>query len=182
MASFDEASAVDPYDPDPHHKAGIALVRAERYSEAIEHYEQVEQLAPGWFNVRSDLWLAEQLATGRLPHGLFLALYFVENGRDPDEQKLQMTDGILRKSQLPVAHLLRGEILLRLKRRPEAAEVFQAGLDLDPEPDIRSRLKANLATVTNDPSLKSKLIEEAQEPGGNIMAATLAKILHRQNV
>ena len=66
LALFREAAQADPYDPHAHYQEGYTLLQLQRYPQAIESYQATEQLAPGWFDCRNNLWLTEQLALGKL--------------------------------------------------------------------------------------------------------------------
>ncbi|MFI5382364.1 MAG: tetratricopeptide repeat protein, partial [Tepidisphaerales bacterium] len=80
LALFRDAARADPYDPDPHYQSGLALLHLQRYPQAVEEYETTARLAPGWFNVGSDLWIAQELLAGRLAHEDFLAQWILEDG------------------------------------------------------------------------------------------------------
>src|SRR5205823_13371531 len=54
LVDFREASKIDPHNPHPLYLQGLALLNLGRFHQAVEVYEQTEQLAPGWFDVRSD--------------------------------------------------------------------------------------------------------------------------------
>src|SRR5207248_10873000 len=64
LACFGGAAQADGFDPHARYLAGFALLHLKRYPEAIESYQTAEELAPGWFHVRANLWLAQQLASG----------------------------------------------------------------------------------------------------------------------
>ena len=47
--------------------------------DAAEAYRRTEALAPGWYHCRTDGWLAEQIAGGRVPESAFDLLVLLES-------------------------------------------------------------------------------------------------------
>ena len=76
------ASKADPYDPDPKYQEGMMLLELERYNDAARAFESTERLAPGWFHNRSWLWIARQLARGKVQHLEFKLLRVLGDGAD----------------------------------------------------------------------------------------------------
>lgn len=72
LESFSKAAQLDAYEPESRYLAGLSLLHLKRYSEASASYKQLERLAPGWFQARHDSWLAQELASGRASHELWL--------------------------------------------------------------------------------------------------------------
>jgi tetratricopeptide (TPR) repeat protein len=67
---FIEAGTIDGYNPDAPYQQGFTLMKLGRYHEAVVALRHAERLAPGWYHVGSNLWLAEAAANNRLPGSL----------------------------------------------------------------------------------------------------------------
>ncbi len=182
LAEFDAAARCDPFDPDPPYLGGLTLLHLDRYAEAVGRLELAERLAPGWFHVRSDLWMARELTAGRLSRGAFLAVRVAEDGDMPPEKKLELLDGALGKApRVALLHLLRGEQLARLGQGPTAAAAFSEGLGLDADPDTRTRLLLSAALMLPpDAAERATLLREAASLNGNLTAGAMAALALRR--
>ena len=182
LAKFREAAQVDPYFPHARYQEGFTLVLLRRYDEAVAAYTATEELAPGWFHCRADLWLAKQLASGALDHTTFEALRELEDGSGSPEEKLALAETTLAKApHVAGLHLEKGRQLARLGRDDDARAAYRDGLARDPDPDIRTRLLVQLALVVEDASERTKLFEEAVRSDGNLVAAATARLALRQS-
>ena len=180
LAVLHEAANADPFDPHSRYLEGFTLLHLQRYADAAEVYRRVEELAPGWFNCRADLWLAEQLALGSVPHELFLGLLVLEDGRQSPEEKVSLAQKMLaRFPDLPNLHFHHGKNLGRIGRTAEAGAAFQRGLECNPEPDVRTRLLVELGVITDDRSKRTKLLTEAVDLKGSLVAAASAALALR---
>ena len=107
LASFAGAIQCDPYEPRPHHESGAIHSWHGRYEKAIQCYEETERLAPGWFLVRSELWLVRQLATGRFQADVPRMLSALEH--QPPQQGVRLAQAMAdRLPDLPQAWLMLG--------------------------------------------------------------------------
>lgn len=177
---FRQAAHADRFDPHSRYLQGLTLLHLERYNEAVDCYEMTEELAPGWFHCRADLWLAQELAVGRLDHEMFTALISLEDGADPPADKVNLAEAALaRAPDLAVLHLMYGKNLARSSRMPEASAAYRKGLACGDEPDTRTRLLLELALVTETPAEKIRLLEEARQLNGNLVAAATAAVILR---
>ena len=88
LEKYHEASDVDPHDPDPVYQSGMCLLELGAYGKAREAFEEVEQLAPGWFRCRSDIWLARSLEEGTVSDEQFRVLRGIEDGGMEPQQSL----------------------------------------------------------------------------------------------
>lgn len=61
LKSFECANQLDPYAPEPLYDTAFTLIELNEFSQALEFFEQTEKLAPGWYNVRSYIWLTKKL-------------------------------------------------------------------------------------------------------------------------
>jgi tetratricopeptide (TPR) repeat protein len=173
---FVEGSHADPYDPHPRYLAALTLLYLKRSREALPLYDQVERLAPGWFHVRSDRALAEQLVAGTLSHDAWQAVAALEDAHLGALARLELAGKVLADHpRLAQLHLASGKALLELNRRDEAAGAFESGLHGDGDPDVRARLAFELGSLIGDPDL----IQQATDPAGNLVAAAMARIVLR---
>ena len=176
LALFRAAAAADPHDPHPRYEEGVTLLALRRYAEAADAYAATEALAPGWFHCRADLWLARELAAGRLGHATFEALRGLEDGDAEPATKLALADAAIAAApRVAALHYHRGRALEQLGRDDDAVAAYGAGLACDPEPDIRTRILVQLATLL-DGEQRAALLEEARALGGNLLAAAVAHL------
>lgn len=176
LALFRAAAAADPHDPQPRYEEGLTLLLMRRYAEAVEAYAATEALAPGWFHCRADLWLARELAAGRLEHATFEALRMLEDGGVEPAAKLELADAALAAApRVAALHYHRGRVLEELGRGDDAFAAFGAALACDPEPDIRTRILVQLAMLLEGDQ-RAALLEEARALGGNLVAAAIARL------
>lgn len=181
LAKFREAAALDPQFAHARYQEGFTLTVLRRYDEAIAAYRATEALAPGWFHCRADLWIAQQLAAGKIDHATFEALRELEDGPAEPDAKLALADQTIAKAgHVPGLHLERGRQLARLGRPADAMAALRDGLARDPDPDIRTRLLVQLAILTEDKPERAKLFEEAVRVEGNLVAAATARLALRQ--
>ncbi|OAI55212.1 hypothetical protein AYO44_00435 [Planctomycetaceae bacterium SCGC AG-212-F19] len=177
---FRQAARADRFDPHSRYLQGLTLLHLERYNEAVDCYEATEDLAPGWFHCRADLWVAQELAMGRLEHEIFTALMALEDGSDPPTEKVELAEAVLsRVPELTVLHLMYGKNLALLGRMAEAGAAYRKGLACGDEPDTKTRLLLELALVTDTPAEKIRLLEETRQLNGNLVAAATAAVILR---
>lgn len=180
LEAFRSAAKLDPYDPQPHYLAGLTLLHLKRFPEALEESERCEKLGPGWFHVRAQIWMAKELAAGRVSHDTFLRLRELEDGQSPPDQKVALAVDTLKQApQVAAVHLALGNALLNLQQVEQARQAFREGLKHDPEPDVASRLRLRLA-LTGAPDAEGiRLLEQANDPNGNLVAAAMASVARR---
>lgn len=174
---FQEAAKIDPYNPDAHYQAGMVFCEQRLYPQAIEEYEACEALAPGWFFCRSDLWVAGRLALGTMPHEVFLALRFLQDG--PQDVKAQMDIANRICSQagtIPLFALLYGKLLQQAGSPEEAVPLWRKAIEGESEPDVRTRLLVTLSSLEKDPNRRRQLLQEAVDLNGNLIAAAGARL------
>lgn len=177
---FRSAAKADPFDPQSHYNLGNTLAMLEKYPQAVEAFAEAERLAPGWFLCRSDLWVAQQVSIGNLPHALLMAHRYAEDMPDAPAKKLKLLEDLAEKNVCD-ARLFLNIGLQHLEKNKMAAEkAFRKGLEFKGDLDSRTRLALQLALVlkTSDPE-HAPCLEQAQENGGNLLAAATAKILLR---
>jgi tetratricopeptide (TPR) repeat protein len=183
LAAFREAAAADPFDPHSRYLEAFTLLHLGRYADAVDQYRQVEEFAPGWFHCRADLWVAEQLLVGQFDGADFAALHLIEDGQMPPAEKVTLAKRLLaRRPGLSAARLHLGKNLARSGRLADARAALRAGLAADPDPDVRTRLLAELATLTEDAGEREGLYREAVALNGNLVAAASAAVALRAGV
>lgn len=180
LAAFRQAADADQFDPHSRYLAALTLMHLERFAEAAELYEKVEELAPGWFNCRADAWVAARLAAGQLEPEDFKLLLSLEDGPGSPKEKAALAERLLaRHPDLPAAHLHRGRILAQLGRESDARAALEMGLLTDADPDVRTRLLTELAAVTDDRPARVALYRQAAELNGHLVAAAGARLALR---
>jgi tetratricopeptide (TPR) repeat protein len=176
LALFRAAAAADPHDPQPRYEEGVTLLALRRYAEAVEAYAATEELAPGWFHCRADLWLARELAAGRAGHATFEALRALEDGGGEPAAKLAIADAAIAEAPgVAALHYHRGRALEQLGRGDDAFAALGAGIACDPEPDIRTRLLVQMALLLEG-NQRAALLEEARTLNGNLVAGAIARL------
>jgi tetratricopeptide (TPR) repeat protein len=173
-----EAVAVDRFAPDPHYRAGLALIYMERYEEAVEALAACEERAPGWFLCRPARWLAEELARGTISHETFVAWHALEEGPLSAEAKIALAERALEIApDLALLHLLHGLNLKARNALSPAVAAYRRGLALAVRPDVRTRLLVELATVVDSDEEKRRLLRQAVEIDGDLIAAATARVV-----
>jgi tetratricopeptide (TPR) repeat protein len=178
LALFREAAQADPYDPHSRFLAGFTLLHLRRYGEAVESYQETEELAPGWFQCRADLWLAQELMLGKLEHQTFLALCLLQDGPQGPKEKVQLAQRALAEApDLALLHLYHGKNLANLGRNVEGETAYRKGLACAVEPDVKTRLLVELGVTVSSPEEKTNLLQEATRLNGNLVAAATAALV-----
>jgi tetratricopeptide (TPR) repeat protein len=172
---YRDAAAADPFNPHPHYQLGMTHLLLEQYPDALAAYADTVRLAPGWYNVGSETWIAQRMADGTLEHHLFVTAWTVENAGLDAPTRLTTLETVLPAAPAyPHLHLLHGQLLLELGQTADARAAFQAGLNASPEPDLHSRLLAALAPLV-DPAERLPLYEQILSiEGANMVPTTLA--------
>jgi tetratricopeptide (TPR) repeat protein len=182
LAAFEAGAAIDPGDPHPRYLAALALGHLGRYPEALARYDEVEQLAPGWFQVRADRALLAELAEGTLDHEAWVALAVVDAGALPPNDALTLARQLgASYPRLGQPHLAEGRALLALGDPDEAERAFRRGVRVATEPDVRSRLLFELGTLVENQEERARYLEEAQLLPGNLVAAAMARFVALQS-
>jgi tetratricopeptide (TPR) repeat protein len=182
LAWLRQAAQADRHDPHPYYLAGLTLLYLGRHAEAIESYEATEERAPGWFHCRADLWLARELALGRLDQAAFLALTALEDAPLPADQKVELARRLLDTYPgLALVYLHLGRNLEAMGRRDEAEAAYREGLTGAGEPDVRTRLLVQLGNRVPAGPDRDGLLREAVELRGNLVASATALILLRRS-
>ena len=180
LSLFREAAAADPFDPDSHYQAGTALMILGRPDEAVAELEATEERAPGWFQCRSDLWLARQIEQGHLPPAIHELLRALQDSPATPSQKLEVVGPALVKfPTLACLHHQQGLALRGSGQDARAVEALRKGLSFATEPDLRTRLMVDLAAGLDAGQERASLLKDAADLRGNLVAAATARYLLR---
>ena len=178
---FRDAARADRFDPQPSYLEGLTLLLLERHHQAVEAYEATEELAPGWFHCRSNLWLARRLALGDLEHEAFLALFTLMDGPGTPKEKYQLARrAVSQWSGLAPLYLELGEAAGALGHHQEAEAAYREGLTHAEEPDVRTRLLVQLGVLTRSEAERDRLLREAEELEGNLVSAAMATVFRKR--
>lgn len=172
---FSKAAQLDAYDPDCRHLASLSLLHLKRYSEASAAYKQLERLAPGWAQVRHDIWLAQELAAGRISHELWLLeLEFLSGSAPPPLERVQRA--ISQYPQHAPLHFAVGRLHQAAGQTSEANQAYQKAVPLAANEDLKSRILLAASEVIPDPELGKKLLQHLLSlKAPNLMAAAAAR-------
>jgi tetratricopeptide (TPR) repeat protein len=177
LAHFERAAIADPFDPWPRYHQGGALLDLGRHREAAGALAATEKLAPGFYHCRSDRWLAENLAAGLIEPSMFRLVRQIVDGNPEPKQAVDLARAGLEKAKMGLLFLTLGDALSKLHRSHEAEEAYRQGLRIAEEPDVRTRLLTGLGAIVNDSNEKLRLLHEAVELRGNLVAAAMASVL-----
>ena len=131
LEKYQEASEVDPYDPDPWYQRGMCLLELGTYAQAKEAFEEVERLAPGWFRCRSDFWLAKSLEEGLVSDEEFRLLRALEDGGLDPEEGIQVAQKAVESyPHFAPFYLSLGDYQHRQNQTEKAFAFYRKGLEL----------------------------------------------------
>ncbi len=178
LDSFSKAAQLDAYDPDCRYLAALCLLHLKRYAEASASYKQLERLAPGWSQVRHDIWLAQELAAGRLNHeSWLLELEFLHGAVPPLERVLQALNLYPKYAPLLLAH---GRVLKVSGEEAEANKAYQKALALAENEDLKSRILLAASQVVPQAELRKQILGHLLSLKlPNLTAAATARYLLR---
>jgi tetratricopeptide (TPR) repeat protein len=179
LAKFQEASQIDPYDPDPIYQSAVGYLELGQYAKAREMFDEVERLAPGWYHCRSDRWLAKSLEDGKATEEQFKVLRVLEGGKATADQAMGALQQMLAKDPtFTPYYLLFGDYLHEQKDLNNANLVYRKGLTYAAEPDIQCRLLvAAGAILTKESPDRAAFLNRAIALNGNLVATATAKLL-----
>ncbi|QDU36301.1 Tetratricopeptide repeat protein [Maioricimonas rarisocia] len=176
---YQQASEVDPYDPDPAYQSGNCLLELGAYGKAAESFNEVERLAPGWFHSRFDRWLAGQLDRGEVTAEEFQLLRAIQDGGLPADKAFPLARKAV--EQFPgfaPFRLLLGNLEQNAGDGEAAIASYRAGLERCEEPDLESRLCCSLASaLPADSPERRELVDRALQLEGNLVARAMARLM-----
>ncbi|MBN9417200.1 hypothetical protein ABS71_10295 [bacterium SCN 62-11] len=171
---FSKAAQIDAYEPKSRYLAGQALLHLKRYSEASASYKQLERLAPGWGQVRHDMWLAQELAASRIPHELWLLELELLGGTPPSLERVQAA--VSHYPQHAPLLYAQGCVLQATGQINEASQAYQTALPLAGNEDLKSRILLAASQVIARPEVRKQILEHLlslKQP--NLVAAATAR-------
>lgn len=179
MEKYQQASEVDPYDPDPVYQTGTCLLELGAYAKARESFEEVERLAPGWFRCRFDCWIASGLESGEVSDEEYRVLRILEDGNLEADQAIAIVEQALERfPDFAPFYLISGN--LRQEHGPQSTAVleYRRGLAIVSEPDLESRLLCALAVALPPESEeRAGLVKRAVELPGSLVAQATARLI-----
>ena len=179
VKEFQNASKLDPFDPEAHYKRGFTLLQLRQYNDAVTAFHATEKLAPGWFQCRSDLWLAQQLASKRYPHSVFDSLCYLADGKDELQRKIEKAQAWIDKHpDFAPFYLYLGQNLQEKNEPAAAKEAYIKAMELAEDDDLRTRVLVSLAIgLPPESEERTKYLEEAIKLNGNLLSAAMAQVL-----
>jgi len=176
LEKYEEASEVDPHDPDPVYQSGMCLLELGAYAKGREAFEEVERLAPGWFRCRRDRWLAEGLEQGTISSEELQMLRALEDGGLPPEQATQVAQAAVeRYPDFAPFYLFLGD---SKGDAEEACATYRQGLDRVDDPDLESRLLCALVSrLPVESPERTPLLTRAMGLNGSLVASAMLKLL-----
>ena len=155
LESFSKAAQLDAYEPESRYLAGLSLLHLKRYSEASASYKQLERLAPGWFQARHDSWLAQELASGRVSHELWL---LEREFFDGSPELARIVQGLSQYPKHAPLHFAHGMALLALGKEAEANQAYQTALGLAGNEDLKSRILVAASQVIDQAGVRKQIL------------------------
>lgn len=173
---FEEAARLDPNDPASEYSTGQTLMHQRRWSEAAAAYRRTEAIAPGWYHCRTDRWLAEQLAEGRLSEDVFDTLVRLEACASAEEGAAHATEAAERWPDVAPIRLALSKALLGVEEKEAARVAAEAGVACAMDDDVKTRLLVQLAQLVPEAEGR-ELLRDAVALGGNRVARAMAQVL-----
>jgi len=178
---FRKGSEFDPLAPEPFYEEAMLCIQLGQFDRALDCFKKVELLAPGWYKVRSYLWLSSQVVLGKFDRRVIEAAKALEDGAYDEVFKTNLASSMSGKyPDIPLFYLLEGLSLTRLNDKPRAERILTEGILRCGEnrelADTKTSLLFALATVTPDPVRKQLLLQEAYTLNGNLNCAAMAYV------
>lgn len=169
------ARLLDRFDPESRMLSGLVQLDQGRWHQAVDQLEEAEQLAPGYFHVRSDLWFARRLASGQLAREFWELWRLLEDGDLKPQEKLPLCESVLKIKPNQAGVLLHyGRTLDALGRSDEAEQALLEGLRHAREPHLRTRLLLSLGAFHQG---YRRFLREAVSLNGDLVSAAMARWL-----
>ena len=179
FALFEQAAALDKYNPTPHYFIAALRMHQRKVSEAIAAYEKTEQLAPGFESCRSELWLARKIAAGELDYDAYTEILHIVNEATPLEERVAHADLLQKKyPHFTECQYQKGKMLINAGQADEAMRIWEEALKNAEDPDVRSRLYTDMALCSQDKNKKLELVCQGRDvPSGNLIAHAMCSYL-----
>jgi tetratricopeptide (TPR) repeat protein len=178
LEKFQEASEVDPLDPNPVYQTGVCLLDMGLYAQAKASFSEIERLAPGWFRCRLYHWMAEALDNGELTEQHYQVYRALDGGAFSGDEGISIAEqAIERYPDFAPLFLLLGNFYH--SSNPELAlKTYRRGLDVATEPDIESQLLCAAAGILPaGSSERREFVQRAVTLKGSLMAQATAALI-----
>lgn len=177
LDAFKAAAKADPFNPAPHYQEALTYLYMHRYADAEKSYDETEKLAPGWYNCRSEKWMAEKLADGSMSHETFMAIKALETGQVPAKDKEELAKKQLEaQPNCALLELSLGKQLSVLGKTEAAEAALRQGILHAEESDVRTRLLVQLGMVVKSSEERERLLNQAIKLNGNIQSVAMAAV------
>jgi tetratricopeptide (TPR) repeat protein len=182
LAALEEAKAFDKYSGQPYYLSAAIKLAGRYYIKAVEDFQKVEELCPGYETSRSDLWLAQQLHENKMAHDATLVVFEATNEATPIDERIKKCEEMIAKyPNYGEAYFQLGKLLISHKRSDKALEAFEKGIEVAEDEDVKSRLLRDAVIIMDNMDTKRKYLELAITlPKGNILAQAMCHYLLRQ--
>lgn len=183
LEKLKEAMQYDPYSPQPHFLAGAICLAGRRYAEAVQCFEKVQVLCPGFETTIADLWLARQLNEGKMEHDACMMSFEVNNPETPVAERMKMCEDLIAKyPHFTEAYYKLGRLHAESGNKEAAKEIWLKGVEtFSGENDAFSRIFRDLALITDAPEEKKKYLEYAlNKENANPLAQAMSRFMLRQ--
>ena len=109
---------------------------------------------------------------------MFLLVEALEDGPLDAEAKVRLAEqGLARAPDVALLHYHHGKNLKARNLPFQAQAALRRGLNCAEEPDVRTRLLVELATLVESAEEKRHLLRQAVELNGNLVAAAMARVV-----
>lgn len=182
LEKYQQASDVDPFNPDPVYQSGECFLEMGLYVAAREAFDEVERLAPGWFRCRFDRWLAEALEQGAVSEEEFRVHRMLEDGGlEPAQTEDLARQAIDRFPEFAPLHEIKGHMCRNRGDDENAIAAYREGLRHVHEPDLESRLLCALAGILPKESPeRMDMLQQVIEMEGSLVATAMARLIQLQ--
>jgi tetratricopeptide (TPR) repeat protein len=171
----------DPLDPDCRYLLAFQLLLAGEIEQAIPVQEEVQRLAPGWFDNPAWLSLSRRMDRGELPSDLVAVLHLLDDGGlDPERQLELSSRALARTPRVAQLHLHHARALRTLGRDEDARVALRAGLEVAGEDQhTAAQLGLQLALLEEEPEARRERLIEVTD-SENLLAQAFAKLMLAQ--
>lgn len=166
----------DKFNPGPHYELGLVYIHLTQYEKALEQFNIVEQLAPGWFYNRHYIWITKAMINQDFNDNVFKLIYLLQEGNLTPQQRIAACEKAITQNglQSPPLFFHLGVGYQQVKNIEYAKAAFKTVLIKESDDDLRTRALFNLAIIESDPEEKAKHLIECMQLSGNLTTAAIA--------
>lgn len=178
---YREAIKADLHNPQPHYELGYALLLNEEIADGLEESVLTEELAPGWYQCREQIWLAGEVLKGHLDPKIMGLLGILDDAAISTTEKIELAKNGLKMMPRQSSILLRlGIILKAVGSEAEAKKCLLEALESAVEPDVETRICIEIVALEKDQKKIESLLQRARHPEGNLLADAMARLLQKK--